>query len=59
MRSTEKYAHTMFVITVNLSKFQFLVSAQRHDLSYTRLYTLTEKQTDYGPWKNKYRRTRR
>ena len=46
MRSTEKYAHTMFVITVNLSKFQFLVSAQRHDLSYTRLYTLTEKETE-------------
>ena len=49
MRSTEKYAHTMFALTVNLSKFKFLVSTQRHDSSYTRFCTLTEKETDHGP----------
>ena len=40
IRSTEKYVYNMYVITVNLRKFQFLliktspiVSAQRHNLS--------------------------
>ena len=52
IRSTEKYAYNMYVITVNLRKFQFLwiktslfVSAQRHDLSsYARLWRMNRQK---------------